>query len=82
MAEVDREKLYEQVWTIPGARLAPLYGISDVALAKVCRRHKIPRPPRGYWARLAAGQKLLKPPLPRLRDGQHSIVQMQGWNMP
>lgn len=80
MAVVGREKLYEQVWTIPGARLAPLYGISDVALAKVCKRHKIPRPPRGYWARLAAGQKPRKTPLPKLRDG--SPFHILGWNMP
>lgn len=82
MSAVDREKLYEQVWTIPGSRLAPLYGISDVALAKACKRHKIPRPPRGYWAKLAAGQKPLRKPLPKLRDDGDSVVLMQGWQLP
>jgi hypothetical protein len=37
---VQREKLYEQVWSVPGSQLAALYGISDVGLAKVCRRYK------------------------------------------
>ncbi|MCO6435464.1 MAG: hypothetical protein J5J06_00060, partial [Phycisphaerae bacterium] len=82
MSAVDREKLYEQVWTIPGSRLAPLYGISDVALAKACKRHKIPRPPRGYWAKLAAGQKPPRKPLPKLRGDRDSVVLMQGWQLP
>jgi len=82
VSAVDREKLYEQVWTIPGSRLAPLYGISDVALAKACKRHKIPRPPRGYWAKLAAGQKPPRKPLPKLRGDRDSVVLMQGWQLP
>ena len=77
---VDRRKLYEQVWSIPCARLAVLYGISDVGLAKVCRRYSIPRPPRGYWARLAAGQRIRKPPLPRPDQGDE-VVFLKGWDM-
>jgi len=77
---VDRRKLYEQVWSIPCARLAVLYGISDVGLAKVCRRYSIPRPPRGYWARLAAGQHVRKPPLPRPHQGD-AVVFLKGWDM-
>ena len=82
MATVDREKLYEQVWTIPGARLAPLYGISDVGLAKVCKRYKIPRPDRGYWAGIAAGQQVRKTPLPNVRGDDYATVRMQGWDVP
>jgi hypothetical protein len=37
--------------------LANEFGISDVGLAKLCRRHQIPLPGRGYWARLQFGQK-------------------------
>lgn len=77
---VDRRKLYEQVWSIPCARLAVLYGISDVGLAKVCRRYSIPRPPRGYWARLAAGQRVRKPALPRPHQGDE-VVFLKGWDM-
>jgi len=36
--ELTREELYEQVWTVPMQRLAERYGISDVALAKTCRK--------------------------------------------
>lgn len=65
MAIVDRETLYEQVWTVPTTQLALMYGISDVGLAKVCRRHRIPRPPRGYWARIESGQRIPRTPLPK-----------------
>lgn len=82
MAAVDRKKLYEQVWTIPGTRLATLYGISDVGLAKVCLRYKIPRPPPGYWAKLAAGKSVPRTKLPQIHDEQYRTVLMQGWDLP
>lgn len=44
--------------------LARRYGISDVGLAKTCRKLRIPLPGRGYWARQAAGQKVSRTPLP------------------
>ncbi len=42
---VKREALFEQVWSKPMTRLAKDYGISDVALGKICKRMQIPRPP-------------------------------------
>ena len=39
-------------------------GISDVAFAKRCKKLNIPRPPRGYWAKIAVGRKPAKKPLP------------------
>jgi hypothetical protein len=62
---VSREELYEQVWKTPMSRLASDYGVSDVALAKTCTRMNMPRPGRGYWARLGAGEKLERPALPQ-----------------
>jgi hypothetical protein len=62
--KVSRRELYDQVWSVPMARLAKKYGLSDSGLAKICRKHNIPRPPRGYWAKTAAGQKLKHTPLP------------------
>src|SRR5260370_25819410 len=41
------------------------FGISDVALAKRCRRLGIPAPGRGYWARVDAGQRPYRPKLPQ-----------------
>ena len=72
IAFVDRKALYEEVWSTPGRTLAKKYGVSDVALAKACRRHKIPRPPRGHWAKLAAGKPSAQEPLPALDDLRHA----------
>lgn len=64
LARFNREKLYEQVWSQPVRKVAAEYGISDVALAKTCRKLKIPRPGRGYWAKVAAGKRIkARPPL-------------------
>lgn len=67
--EVHREELYAQVWSEPMVRLAKRYGVSDVALAKVCRKLEIPVPPRGYWRRIQTGWRPAPAPLPKLRPG-------------
>lgn len=58
-----RHQLYELVWEKPVRQIAAEIGISDVALAKACRKLRIPLPGRGYWAKIAAGHKLSKIPL-------------------
>lgn len=63
-----REQLYELVWQKPIARLADEYSISNVGLAKICRRSGIPTPPRGYWALLEAGRAPPRPRLPTAKD--------------
>lgn len=62
---IARVELYERVWTTPMQRLANEFGLSDVGLAKLCRRHQIPVPGRGYWTRLQFGQKPGRTPLPK-----------------
>lgn len=64
----DRDSLYEEVWATPMAKLAKKHGISDVGLAKVCRKLFIPLPGRGYWARKEAGQTVEQRPLPALKE--------------
>ncbi len=55
-AIVTRAELYRQVWETPMARLAEKYGVSGNGLKKICKRLHVPCPPRGYWAKLAAGK--------------------------
>jgi len=62
--EIPRKSLYDRVWTTPLVKLAKEFGVSDVGLAKACRRHGIPTPPPGHWAKLAHGKDSPKPPLP------------------
>ena len=42
IVELTREELYKRVWSTPMSKLAADFGLSDVGLAKVCKRHKIP----------------------------------------
>src|ERR1035437_7292597 len=53
--EWDREKLYKEIWERPAVQLAKEYGLSDVALAKICKKLKIPKPGVGYWRRRERG---------------------------
>lgn len=53
---LSREELYQLVWSKPMVELAKDFQLSDVALAKRCRKLAVPVPGRGYWARVTAGQ--------------------------
>ena len=67
MARYNREELYEKVWRMPVRLAAREYGVSDVAIGKVCRKLYIPVPGRGYWAKRAANRPVEpRPPLPEL----------------
>lgn len=55
---LTRDELFEQVWQRPMTKVAADYEISDVALKKICVKHRIPVPGRGYWAKKAAGHKV------------------------
>ncbi len=63
---LTREELYQAAWSEPMRTLAQKFGISDVGLAKNCKRLKVPVPGRGYWAKKAAGQTPRRKPLPVL----------------
>lgn len=58
--------------------LAQEFGISDRGLAKVCSRHRIPVPPRGYWAKVAAGETPPVPPFLELKDPRMDRVSIRG----
>lgn len=75
-AKVDftRAQLYEAIWSKSCVKLAAELGISDVALAKTCRRMGIPRPRRGYWARIEAGERLKREPLPEAKPNQSGEI--------
>jgi hypothetical protein len=62
---LTREQLYKEVWSRPVWSLAKEWGISDVGLAKICKRNNIPRPGLGYWAKRQAGLKVKQIPLPK-----------------
>lgn len=59
---LTREGLYEQVWAEPMMSLAKKYGLSDVGLAKICIKQRIPRPGLGYWRKEQVGIKVRQMP--------------------
>ncbi len=59
----DREQLYNEIWESPLVKLAVKYGISAVALGKVCRKLQIPLPGRGYWTKKDFGKPVEHVPL-------------------
>ena len=65
-APLQRQQLYDLVWTQPVHVVSALYGMSDVGLAKLCRRHRIPVPGRGYWQELRAGKRPRQARLPAI----------------
>lgn len=68
MQRLARSQLYAMVWSKPMTHLAKEFDISDVGLAKVCRKHDIPLPGLGHWAKVAAGKKVKTIPLPHPED--------------
>jgi len=64
LSEYSRQELYDLVWSTPATKLAPVFGISDVAIATRCKRLNVPHPSLGYWAKVEAGQTPPKTPLP------------------
>lgn len=64
LGKLSREELFEKVWSKSGTKLSEELGVSDVAIAKRCKKLNVPRPPRGYWAKLEAGHRLKRPELP------------------
>jgi len=71
---VSRDELYRLVWSQPMTKVAAEFGISGSYLARVCIALRVPRPERGYWAKLQVGKAPPAPPLPAPRIGD-----LQGW---
>lgn len=78
MRRFTRKELYDLVWSEPVKTLATKFELSDVGLAKACRRYNIPRPPRGYWAKLRAGKTVEQLPLPARGLGMLDDVEIGG----
>lgn len=75
--EFTREQLYELVWSEPMSRVCERFAISDVGLKKICRRHSIPVPGRGYWRKLETGKKVKRLPLPKSSEASTVILRSQ-----
>lgn len=69
-----RREFYDLVWSKPMIHLAKELGVSDVALHKICRKHDIPNPPLGWWAKKAAGKAVEQIPLPEVESDRPDAI--------
>lgn len=74
---ITREELYAKVWQTPMIRLAEEFGITGNGLAKICDRMDVPYPPRGYWAKKAAGKPVVTFKLPPIKAGVPPATDIQ-----
>src|SRR5690606_14462010 len=66
---ITREELYERVWSAPMIKVVEKFDVSGSYLARVCTALRVPRPERGYWAKLAVGKAPKRPALPEPQPG-------------
>ena len=59
-------------------KVADRFGVSSSYMARVCTLLNIPRPERGYWAKLAVGRAKPKPPLPESPQGTGNEIFVGG----
>ena len=77
-APLTREALYALVWSEPMLKVGIRYGVSSSYMAGVCAFLKVPRPERGYWAKLAVGKAPPVPPLPDAQPGDDLVWSRDG----
>jgi hypothetical protein len=75
---ITRKELYGLVWSKPIMDISKEFGLSDRGLGKVCERYDIPKPPRGYWQKLSAGEKIKIPKLPKIKDKWRENIRIEG----
>lgn len=75
---LTRAELYEMVCARPATKVSAELGISGVALGKICRRHAVPVPARGHWAKLAAGKPVRTVRLPAVTDRRLEEIRILG----
>jgi hypothetical protein len=74
---LTRRELYDLVWTTPMEHLAKKFGLSVPGMAKLCRPHCVPVPPRGYWAELQHGKNSVRRELPPAERPNDDSVSFQ-----
>lgn len=72
---LTREALYLEVWSEPIVHVAFRLGLSGRGLGKLCARHDIPVPPRGWWAKKQHGHRVRQTPLPEISAKELIVFQ-------
>jgi hypothetical protein len=77
--KIERQELYDLVWSNPVIRIAKDLGVSDVAVGKICKKLNIPKPGLGYWAKKQAGKRVRQTPLPNPQPGDPETYTIKGY---
>jgi len=75
---VSREELYELVWSMSMTKVAENFSVSGSYMARVCSLLRVPRPERGYWAKLEVGKAPARPELPEALPGDQLLWPQEG----
>lgn len=75
---LTREALYALVWAEPMLKVAAKFDVSSSYMARICSRMNVPRPERGYWAKLAVGKTQRQIPLPEAQPGDELVWSRDG----
>jgi hypothetical protein len=76
--KLTRRAMYDLVWSRPMTKVAEDLGISDVALKKICDKHRVPTPQRGYWAKRDADKPTKQIQFHNTADPQHEHIVIHG----
>lgn len=74
---LTRRELYDLVWSKPIRDLAAEFGESDRGLAKICERHHVPTPDRGYWAKFQAVKTVVRASLENIADPWRNRIEIR-----
>jgi hypothetical protein len=74
MVTLTRKEIYGLVWEKPMTEIVKMYQISDVGFRKLCLRMNVPIPKSGYWSKVQAGHRLIRPLLPLAFKGDDLAV--------
>lgn len=75
---ITREELHALVWAEPMTKVGERFGVSGSYMTRVCTLLNVPRPPMGYWAKLAVGKAPAMEPLPDARPGDQLVWRQDG----
>lgn len=67
---LNRERLYEEVWTAPMKHVGTKYGLSGTEVRRLCDKLQIPVPAQGHWTRVQMGLPIQRQPLQPLKQPQ------------
>jgi len=75
---IAREESYELIWSMPMTKVAEKFSVSGSYMARVCSVLAVPRPERGYWAKLEFGKAPSRPALPEALPGDQLFWAQNG----